>query len=183
MVCVILIALIVVGLIAEDHRPEWLYPARLWARQVSRERAMATPSEIEAASRLARQLAEQAENCPAVAAALIETEQPWYRKGVVGLCFPTDYQRIRSQVRRSCGELRQQIRVLLRDTINADLIRTESWARSIASCCRACPRANRKREQNGQSFMCLVQQQGNRDAAGAGPVRFRLGPGGQILER
>lgn len=99
------------------------------------------------------------------------------------LWITTEYGRDRFHVLWRYHHTRHAIRQARRMTRNPTFVSAEAEVAKIGRCCRRCLRVNRKRHEEGQGFVCLVQQM--RDQENSPPqakYRFSLNRQGSIVE-
>lgn len=93
--------------------------------------------------------------------------------------FRTQYERARRDAIAHATSLARICRVLENRIVSAEVVQVEEGLARIRSCCYRCPRTNKIRVESGQSFACLVNEEG---AVESGP-RFWVDESGRVVER
>ena len=137
---------------------------------------MATEREIRALTNAVDGLPGQIKTCEEMALALIEVGEPVY-----GFWRRSDHERAQDEMRESARAALALVRRMRRETLSADLIRTQSSLSEILSCCGRCRDHNEPRVASKQPFNCVLRER----AQEHGPfvLRFQLTKEGQILEQ
>ena len=142
---------------------------------------MAEDIDAQQAAALLYETAKLVETCCQVAAALVETHSSWARGGLLSLLAPTEYERARAQVLRTCEQVVPRLRRLRRKTLSPDAIRAGANISTALTACRQCPAVNRRNLAEGKPFRCLTRHcLQNKVREG---FRFSLDGKGQILEK
>jgi len=74
---------------------------------------------------------ELAATCQQAAIALIETQNPWIRKGLLAFFRPTDYERARNEVLDSLYQAARGAAKARRESINPAAIRTAAYLKRL----------------------------------------------------
>jgi hypothetical protein len=137
---------------------------------------MPTSEDLDIASKKLLGLPEQFKLCHELVLALIQTSQAWVPKAF----STTDYQRCRDQIMQTLQDLLNRIRKMRHETLAPDLVRAFARLTKMYDCCNKCPATNSARITKSEAFLCLIQEQFNKEVTTA--FRFVLDEKGAIRE-
>jgi hypothetical protein len=123
---------------------------------------MATRQQLNGTSRRTKLLADLINLCDGIAQALRDTGQPL----ISSSRGPTEFQRIRNQVRTLVRASLRSVRACRRNTLSPVLIRLADRLEKISGACERCEQAN---QEHLETFRCLAKE----EAAGVAPNALR----------
>lgn len=142
---------------------------------------MAKRNEVHLTVTMLNDIPRMVETCQQIAEALIETSEQWSRTNpLCSWLLPTDYERARKEILKTCVSARKHLRIVRKRTLSSDAIRARANISRVLECCEDCSAANRSNLCDKKAFCCLVQDRLGERAKDE--FRFRLDDKGQILE-
>ncbi len=139
---------------------------------------MATKQEIREAAKAVESLGDSFTICRDVAIALIDTGQTWLNDNFMDRLFcATEYEKARKKIGEQITESQNQLKKVRDTELSPEAIRAAAYVEQIKKTCEQCPEHNKKRIEEGQKFVCLMETKLSK-----GTFRFRLNEKGKIIE-